>query len=75
MLLPDWDAVMLQVPAATRLSVLPLTVQIKGVVEANCTVRPELTLADSAAGVVPRVWLPGDAKVMSWVPAGITVKL
>ena len=55
---------MVQVPADTRLSVVPLTVHTEGVLDANCTVRPELAVADSAAGAVPMVWLPGDVKVM-----------
>ena len=53
----------MQVPAATSVSVLPVTAQVLGVVDANVTVRPELALAISAGGAVPSVWLPGDANV------------
>ena len=60
---------MMQLPAATRASVLPLTVQVLGVVEAKLTGRPELALATSGGGAVPRVWLPGEAKVMVWATA------
>ena len=63
-LLPAWLALMLQLPTATNVSVLPLTVHTLGVVEAKLTARPELALATSAGGMVPRVWLPGEAKVM-----------
>ena len=63
-LLPAWLALMLQLPTATSVSVLPLTVQTLGVVEAKLTARPELALATSAGGVVPSVWLPGEAKLM-----------
>ena len=73
---PACDAVTEQVPVATSVSVVPLTVHTEGVLEANCTVRPELALADSAAGEVPKVWPPGDAKLMVCATgAGATVKV
>ena len=62
--MPAWLATMVQVPAATSVSVVPLTVQVLGVVELKVTARPELALAASGGGGVPRVWLPGEAKVM-----------
>ena len=68
---------MMQVPAATNVSVAPLTVHVLGVVEAKLTVRPELALATSGAGALPKVWLPGEAKEMVWA-AGVgktTVKV
>lgn len=43
--LPAWLAVMLQVPALTKVSVVPETVQTAAVVEANATLRPELAVA------------------------------
>jgi len=54
-LLPAWLASMMQVPAATRVNVLPLTVQMLGVVDAKLTVRPELAVATSTGGTVPKV--------------------
>ena len=68
---------MTQVPAATKASVLPLTVQVLGVVEAKLTGRPELALATKGGGAVPRVWLPGELKVMVWAVGvgAATVKL
>ena len=54
---------MVQVPADTRVSVLPLTVHTAGVPDANCTVRPELAVA-ARVGVVPMVWLPGDTNII-----------
>ena len=65
--LPAWLAVMLQVPTLTRLSVVPLTVQTAGVVDAKPTVNPELALADKAGGALPSTWLAGAAKVMLWL--------
>lgn len=47
---------------------VPVTVHTEGVVEANCTVRPELAVADRAGGVAPMVWLLRAAKLMVWVP-------
>jgi hypothetical protein len=38
--LPTWDAVTEQLPAFTGVSVVPLTVQISGVVLVKPTVRP-----------------------------------
>ena len=64
MLLPPWLAVMLHVPTATKVSVVPLAVQTPCVVDAKLTTRPELALADNAAGAVPSVWLLGDVNVM-----------
>ena len=61
---PAWLALMLQVPTATSVSVLPLTVQTLGVVDAKLTAKPELAVATSAGGVVPSVWLPGEVKLM-----------
>jgi hypothetical protein len=62
--LPGWLALMVHVPTATSVKVVPLTVQTSGVVEAKETARPELAVADSAGGAMPRVWLPGDIKLM-----------
>ena len=64
MALPAWLALMVQVPAATSVSVLPLTVQTLGVVEAKLTGRPELALATSVGGATLMIWLPGELKVM-----------
>ena len=53
----------MHVPAATSVSVLPLTEQVLGVVEEKLTGRPELELATNAGGGLPSVWLPGELKV------------
>ena len=62
--LPGWLASMVQLPTATSVSVVPLTVQMLVVVYAKLTARPELAVAASAGGAVPSVWLPGEVKVM-----------
>lgn len=74
MLLPGCDAVMTQVPGDTKLSVVPLTPQMEDVLEANCTASPEVAEAESAAGVLPKVWAPGVLKLMVCA-ASATVKL
>ena len=61
-----------QLPAATSVSVLPLTVHTELGLEANWTISPEVAVAESTEGV-PTVWLPGEAKVM--VCARNTAKL
>ena len=68
MLLPGCVAVSVQVPASTRVSVVPPTVHTEGVLEANCTARPELAVADKAAGVTPIVCVPGLLKLIVCVP-------
>ena len=62
--LPAWLAVTEQLPALTKVTVVPLTVQTLGVVEAKATARPEVDVADKAAGTWPQVALPGAVKVM-----------
>ena len=52
---PAWLASMMQVPAATRVSVLPLTVQVLGVDEAKDTGRPDVAEATSEGVGEPSV--------------------
>ena len=68
--MPAWLASMMQVPAATSVSVVPLTEQVLGVVELKLTGRPELALAISGGGAVPKVWLPSALKVMVCAVSG-----
>jgi hypothetical protein len=68
--LPGWLAVTVQVPAATSVMLVPLTVHTLGVVDANVTVKPDDAVADSAGGVVPTVWLLKAAKVMLCAVSG-----
>jgi energy-converting hydrogenase Eha subunit G len=72
--LPDWEALMVQVPAATRVTVVPDRVQADGVAEANVTVRPEEALALTANGDEPKCWLDKGPKAMVWAP-GVTWKV
>lgn len=72
--MPACVATMLHVPADTSVRVPPLTVQTPGVFEPNCTGRPELAMAESTDGVLPMVWVPGEAKLMVCAKgAGATV--
>ena len=64
----------MQVPADTKVSVLPLTVHTPEVLDVSETVRPEEEDALRAAGVTPMVWLTGCVKVMVW-GAVATLKL
>ena len=54
---------MVQFPALSSVSAVPLTVQTVGVVEAKVTARPEVDVPDSVAGV-PAVGLVGALNVM-----------
>ena len=65
--LPAWFALRLQVPGASSISVLPLTLQTAGVSVVIVTARPELAVATKAGVAEPMVWFVGDAKVMVWV--------
>src|SRR4051794_39368305 len=59
---------MLQVPMDTRFSVVPVTVQTSGVVEAKVTGSPELLVADSATVVeMVMFWKPGLGKLIDCV--------
>ena len=67
MVLPAWFPAIVQVPAATPVTVLPLTVQIDVVVEVKVTARPELAVALNVP--VPFTVTVGAApKVIVWLP-------
>ena len=53
MLEPAWLAVIVQVPAARIVTLLPVTVQIVVVPEAKLTVRPALLVALRVSGPAP----------------------
>ena len=73
--LPAWLAVMEHWPAASSVTVEPLTVQIAPVVEAYVTARPEVAVADRITGV-PSTRAPGLAKEIVWAGVGdVTAKL
>jgi hypothetical protein len=63
MALPAWLALMVQVPAATPVTVEPLTLQTAGVVELNVTARPEVAVA--LAVVVPPTARVAGLKAMA----------
>ena len=63
--LPGCDAVTLQVPTASAVSVTSLTAQMPGVVEAYPTGRPELAMPPKTRLEPTRVE-EGRAKVMVW---------
>ena len=72
-LLPDWLALMMQVPGVRKLSVpLEVMVHTLGVLEEKLTDRPEVAVALSV-GVVPKLCAPGLEKVMVWLPTGVTL--
>src|SRR5688500_12467517 len=69
---PAWSAWMVHGPAARKASTPPAdTVQTAGVADAKATMSPELAVAASV-GVVPKVWAPGLANVIAWLPFGVT---
>lgn len=71
LLLPGWLAATVQPPGATSVKAAPLTVQTPGVVDANETARPDVAVAVSAGGAVPKAWLPGDVKLMVCAISGV----
>jgi hypothetical protein len=71
--LPACAALTVQVPALTKVKVLPLTVHTLGVLEEKATTKPDVAVAIRAAGAVPRVWLPGEMKETVCAPT-VTVK-
>jgi hypothetical protein len=54
LVLPGCVAWTVQVPRATKVTVVPDTVQIDEVVEAKLTTKPEVAVALSAMGAVPK---------------------
>ena len=61
---------MVQVPEATRVSVVPLlpeVEQIEASDEEKKTARPEDAVAESVTALIPSVLLARDAKVIVWV--------
>ena len=63
-----------QVPTETSVTVVPLTVQTGVVVEEKLTARPELAVAASVTGPLPKAMAAGCPNVMVWV-AGVILKL
>ena len=55
---------MMQVPGDTSVSVVPLTVHTEEVLVMNCTVSPDVAVADRADGVTSRFWAAGCVKLM-----------
>lgn len=62
--LPGWLAATVQVPAASRFTAAPLTMQTAGVELAKATGKPELAVATSTGTLVPSTWVPGAGKEM-----------
>ena len=57
----------MQVPALTRVTVLPDTVQTAEVVDAKLTRRPEEAVALTVNGALPYGWLESDPNVIVWL--------
>ena len=64
MALPAWLALTVQVPTPASVSVVPLSVHTLVVADANDTTRPDVDVATRTTGADPKLWLPGDVKVM-----------
>lgn len=75
--LPDWLAVIVQVPAAASVTVLPLTVHTPGVLLRKLTARPDEAVALTVKAGSPTVLPVSAPKLMVWlctpVLAGATV--
>lgn len=65
---------MMHVPPETKVTALPKTEQINGVVEVKPTATPEVALATNAAGTAPKVTSNGWVKVIVFIKGAI-VKL
>ena len=71
--LPDWSALMVQVPTLTNVNAPPLVmVQTAVVADVNVTVNPESALALNV-GVVPKFCAPGLLKMMVCAAVGVTL--
>src|ERR1035441_6248872 len=72
MVLPACVAWIVQVPAATSVTVVPDTVQTGVVCELKLTVSPELAVALTVNGAVPSVLFESVPNVMVWDACVIT---
>ncbi len=70
--MPAWFAATMQVPMALALTVLPVTLQIAGVVELNVTGRPELAVATSVP-VPPKARLGKGPKLIVWLASAAPI--
>jgi len=74
-LLPFWEAVIVQVPVARNCTVLPAIVHTLAGDAVNVTARPELALALKVSRV-PTFWLPSAGKLIVWVfSAAVTISV
>ena len=64
--MPACAAWIVQVPTATRVTVLPLSVQTGAVIDAKVTARPYDAVALTVNGAASRVLLAIAAKVIFW---------
>src|SRR5437870_3502759 len=71
LLFPPWDAVIVQLPAAVRVTVLPETVQLP--VAAKLTARPEEAVAVTVNGGSLAVFSPSGLNVIVQDPAAVIV--
>jgi len=70
--LPAWSALMVQLPADTKVNAPPeVIVQTPVVAEVNATAKFEVEVADNV-GVVPKFCVPGLAKDIVWLAFGVT---
>ena len=63
--LPGWFELIVQVPEAIRVSVVPLMLHTELVVEVKLTGKPELDVAVKLGGLTPSVWLPSELNVIA----------
>jgi sRNA-binding protein len=66
MALPAWAAVTVQIPAETRVTVVPLTLHTVDGAAVKVTARPEDAVALSVTGDWARVFLANAAKLIVW---------
>ena len=64
MTLPPWVAWMVHIPILSNVTVVPETVQMKGVCELKLTARPELAVALTVNGAVPYARFERGANVI-----------
>lgn len=67
MALPACEARIMQVPAATIVTVEPATVHTAGVSELNDTANPEVADAETVNGAAPNSLFASAPKVIVWV--------
>ena len=64
---PIWSATMVQLPTASSVTLVPLTLQVSGVLDEKATVSVDVAVAEMASGDWVTLCAPGLLNVIVWL--------